>query len=296
MSKVRKVDFSPDEFIAGTVGFTPVELGVYWFTCALIYSTGGAIPQDDERFRGLKCDPRTIRATIKSLTEKGKIVIQDDGEMIVRRVQDELERASRRIQDASEKGLRGGRPRTRTQQYQQDTKADPLFSQKLSPSPSPSPSPISIEGAIAPRSPNVKGSRLGKDWQPVRKHFELAEQLNLTTAEVWASSESFREYFHSPDAARPVKKDWDGAFSRWLRTDAPRINAGRARGQRPQGNGAQRASALAVRDILRAEAGLQPDRGAGFLRTEGGPRPAGDAQREIDTGAVIDADEVRRGG
>jgi uncharacterized protein YdaU (DUF1376 family) len=46
MSKVRRVDFSPDEWIAGTRELTMEERGAYWDVCALIYSRGGPIPDD----------------------------------------------------------------------------------------------------------------------------------------------------------------------------------------------------------------------------------------------------------
>jgi hypothetical protein len=38
--KIRRVFFSADEFLAGIVGMTPAEVGIYWTICSLIYSTG----------------------------------------------------------------------------------------------------------------------------------------------------------------------------------------------------------------------------------------------------------------
>lgn len=101
MAKVRRVDFNPDEFLAGVIGLTAAQVGVYWIACSLIYSRGGAIPQDDERFRLLRDDPRTVAAALRHLAATGKITTSDDGTMMVSRCRDELERASVRIKDAA---------------------------------------------------------------------------------------------------------------------------------------------------------------------------------------------------
>jgi uncharacterized protein YdaU (DUF1376 family) len=147
--KVRKVDFSPDEFIAGTVGMTPEEVGVYWIICSLIYSSGAAIPKDDPRLRVLRCDPRTTRAVIAALVSQGKIDVSPSGEMMVRRCRKELERAATRIQQAAENGARGGRPAAQTEQNQPDGKPEAISSEKLSPP--------------SPPSPSVREERLSRD-------------------------------------------------------------------------------------------------------------------------------------
>ena len=139
-------------------------------------------------------------------------------------------------------------------------------------------------------TPRAKGSRLAPTWKPSEKNHSLGRELNLTDGEIADAATRFREYFHSPDAARPVKKDWDGAFSRWLRTDAPKIVSNRNRGQRPQGNAGNRASATSIRDKLRAEAGLQPEPNLDALRAEGGSWAAGTDLGQGYSVSIIDAD------
>ena len=72
--KVRRIDFSPDEWLAATVRLTAIEKGCYWTVCALIYSKGGPI-DDDPRWiaRNCGCDVRTWQAVRRRLLDLGKL-------------------------------------------------------------------------------------------------------------------------------------------------------------------------------------------------------------------------------
>jgi len=220
--KVRKVDFSPDEFIAGVVGMTPAEIGVYWLVCSLIYSTGAAIPQDDERLRALRCDPRTTRAVIASLVAKGKIEIGLTDEMMVRRCHKEIESARRRIQLSAEAGSRGGRPAVRMQENQPLNHGDLSSPEKASPSPLPPPSPIIPLNP--PKGPTysedflafwqVYPHKVGKDaaWRAWQKRKDRPEFEDIRTA--------VQKYI----AAKPVDREFCNPAT-WLNqgrwNDAP---------------------------------------------------------------------------
>lgn len=132
MAKVRKIDFSPDEFLAGVIGMTMAEGHTYWVLCSLIYSSSDWIAPTDERFRAIKSDPRSVQAALRSLIDRGKIEVRADGKMMVRRCGQELERASRRIQEAVESGSRGGRPRKQSEENQEVGKPNPFSAEKLS--------------------------------------------------------------------------------------------------------------------------------------------------------------------
>lgn len=72
--KVRRIDFSPDEWLAATVRLTVIEKGCYWTVCALIYSKGGPIDDDPAWIaRNCGCDIRTWKAARRSLLALGKI-------------------------------------------------------------------------------------------------------------------------------------------------------------------------------------------------------------------------------
>ena len=114
--KVRRIDFTPDEFIAGIAGImTDREVGIYWVVCALMYSTGGAVPYEAtvEKIAGLlKAGRRpVVERAIARLVQIGKL--QRDGDLLInKRSQDEIDRVSSRIRKAQENGAKGGRPRS----------------------------------------------------------------------------------------------------------------------------------------------------------------------------------------
>lgn len=104
MSKIRRVDFSPDEWLVGTRELELDERGAYWDVCSLIYSRGGPI-LDDERWLGkaLACDVRTWRRIRGRLLEVGKLtLIEIDGQahLTNSRAEREIERAGGRIASA----------------------------------------------------------------------------------------------------------------------------------------------------------------------------------------------------
>ncbi len=109
--KVRRIDFSPDEYLAGTAEMSPEQAGVYWWVCSLIYSRGEALPDDDrENARLLRLDARTWKRLKADLLRLGKLSI-DGGAITNARCAIELERARKRMQNAHDAGARGGRPR-----------------------------------------------------------------------------------------------------------------------------------------------------------------------------------------
>lgn len=131
--KARRVDFSPDEYIAGVGGVLRAdEQGVYWMICSLIMSEGDAIEQNDRRLAALcLMRPSDMKRIVETLVEKGKILRQSDGKLSQKRAQSEVERSLNRIQTASENGSKGGRPGGKGKGKQQKSKPDGSFSEKL---------------------------------------------------------------------------------------------------------------------------------------------------------------------
>jgi uncharacterized protein YdaU (DUF1376 family) len=124
--KVRRIDFSPDEWLAGTVGMSAADLGVYWQACALIYSRDGPIT-DDLIIRAIADDPRRIRNAIERLVERDKLQ-RSGSQLSNRRCIDELQVSRRRIANAVQNGRSGGRP---SKKINGVVKAPGLFSEKL---------------------------------------------------------------------------------------------------------------------------------------------------------------------
>lgn len=108
-AKPRRVDFAPDEFLAGTSDLSLEETGAFWKLCAKIYSRGSALPDDDQWLaRVLGCDVRVWRRIKTSLLEQGKLIIAGD-KLSNGRCEIELGKARGRIETARENGSKGGR-------------------------------------------------------------------------------------------------------------------------------------------------------------------------------------------
>lgn len=134
MGKVRKVDYSPDEYFSGVAGYLRAdEQGIYWMLCTLMMSRGGPIERDDRRI-GSICLIRQTDA--KRITDRlinlGKIHVDDRGELYQNRALSEVERSANRIQTASENGAKGGRPAKKDEQEQGEAKAAGFDAAKLS--------------------------------------------------------------------------------------------------------------------------------------------------------------------
>lgn len=130
MSKIRRVDYFPDELIAGTAGkMDAVDFGVYWMVCTLIYSRGGPIDNDHVWLAGLFRGThwRVIRASLDRLIGGGK-VSQEGGKLMVKRCADELQKVGKRIAEASQSGRKGGRPNKEINNLE---KANGLSDEKL---------------------------------------------------------------------------------------------------------------------------------------------------------------------
>ncbi len=98
--KVRRIDFSPDEWIAGTVDLTLAERGVYITACSLIYSRGGSVSTIVLR-AFCRDDLRIFKRALARLLELGKLDIKD-GYLTQKRCVSELEKARKRSAIASE--------------------------------------------------------------------------------------------------------------------------------------------------------------------------------------------------
>jgi len=89
--KIRRIDFSPDEWIAGTVGLDNAERGLYITACALIYSHGGPIPVD--QLRGACRDHgHAFKRQLDRLLSTDKLSL-NDGQIDNKRCANELQKA-----------------------------------------------------------------------------------------------------------------------------------------------------------------------------------------------------------
>ncbi|WP_312795577.1 DnaT-like ssDNA-binding domain-containing protein [Tianweitania sp.] len=233
-AKARRIDYSPDEYIAGVGGvLNAAEQGVYWMICSLIMSEGGAVTQNDRRFAGLcLVRPAEIRKLVDRLVEMGKLCRSSDGKLSQKRALSEVEKSLKRISTASENGSNGGRPNRKTQSNQQNPKAGGSPDEKLSLTTNYQPPTTNIEKEAPSGASKKRASRLSDDWTPSAKLIEWAQGENLPAGEVRREADKFRDHWHSSSGRNAAKLDWDKAFQNWIRNSVD--------GRKPRGKRADR--------------------------------------------------------
>jgi uncharacterized protein YdaU (DUF1376 family) len=99
--KIRRVNYSPDEFLAAILSLTVDEIGLYWVACTLIYSKRGPIDCDSAWLgRVAGCSSRRARSLIDSLLAKGKLSLDNAGRLTNGRAISELKSAESRVKAA----------------------------------------------------------------------------------------------------------------------------------------------------------------------------------------------------
>lgn len=95
--KVRRIDFSPDEWLSGTIGLTDAERGVYIQVLMGIYSHGGPISIDHAR----KLCGRHFNAAFARLQKLSKLTVNEQ-KVSNNRAEIELRNASKRSENAQQ--------------------------------------------------------------------------------------------------------------------------------------------------------------------------------------------------
>ncbi len=124
MTKVRRVDLYPDDFIAGTRRLSDAEMGVYVRICLCIYSEGGPVDIDDVK-SVCSSHGNTFNSIIQKLQGLGKIAA-NGRQIIQKRCANELERARNRIGKAEQMAAK----RWKNNDTQQPQASDPSTANK----------------------------------------------------------------------------------------------------------------------------------------------------------------------
>lgn len=190
-AKIRRIDFSPDEWIAGTIGMTPEEEGLYIRICVLIWSRGERITYELLKGACGSTHGNKINAILRQLEVAGKIT-RNGSEIGQKRAENELENARKRVGNAREnaskrwkhKGLRNADASQRSNaNHQPSTGKEERFSHKelnlsvLTPREATPPLPSQGDGVAASRSRTTKEAEVNSDdlITPEEKAAALAE-------------------------------------------------------------------------------------------------------------------------
>jgi uncharacterized protein YdaU (DUF1376 family) len=159
MTKIRRVDFDADEWLAGTATLDVVDVGIFAVAEAMIYSHGGPIEKADLK-RFVRCHGKAFENAFARLVASGRLIL-NGSEVSSKRCLNELEKARKRIAKWSENGSKGGRPSNKPNgldepsgSYARASTSQPIRDTKNQPSqPSLSPSPARAREAEPPEVP-----------------------------------------------------------------------------------------------------------------------------------------------
>ena len=219
--KVRRIDFSPDEWLQGTRRLDNATRGLYITACALIYSTGGPIDADDLR-ASCRDHGHAFKRQLNTLVSLGKVTLTD-GMIDNKRCANELQNARKRSINASQNSAK------RWKNNESDDAAGILTinHQNISPNGdiSPPSAPPLGEGDDhhSPSSAKLngagRGSRLPDDWQPDLDDRDYAQRQGLDPNVV---AEAFCDYWHAKAGADSRKRDWHATWRNWCRNEVTR--------------------------------------------------------------------------
>lgn len=304
MAKIRRVDFSPDEWLAGTRTLSPEERGIYWDVCALIYSRGGPIADDEEWLRkALAVDVRTwrrIRAALIKAEKLRELEIDGVAHLMNGRAEREILAAGGRIETARE----GGKAKARKRAAAQHPANFGATSARSSDDPTENGPPVSSEinglgsaitnhqppttrsngeslsvtaGALADGEPppkaEPKATRLPDDWHPEGELRQWTiDTIRKAGSGVSAGHEvlKFRDYWRAQPGAKGRKLDWSATWRNWIRKAIEM--EGKPNGTHNRGNAQGPARSSAIRTATNFAAALG-GLGAGG---PGGPRRRAD--------------------
>ncbi len=209
---------------------TPAERGVYDTIINMIYSHGGPIKMNSRWPDLFRCDEKTLRDIIKTLTDLGKIE-RRYGQISIERCQTELQKSQNRIQSAVDNGKNGGRKSNKNSELQEPdgylvgsgsekltSNQQPATSNQDSPKVPTEPNPPSGGIKSKERKSGVR-RRLPEDWEPGEAGYRYAEELGLTRDEIDVAFRDFREFFLGKGTAWA---DWHLAWCRWARETVDR--------------------------------------------------------------------------
>jgi hypothetical protein len=125
MSKVRRIDWSPSEWLSGTRGLGMDETAVYITVLNIIYDRAGACPNDagfiaaqmvrsgQRNSQSQSGTTARTRHALGRLVDLGKLHVTPDGQGLTNgRAERELNKARERMRGAAQAGRASGRTRT----------------------------------------------------------------------------------------------------------------------------------------------------------------------------------------
>jgi hypothetical protein len=233
--KVRRVDFYPDDWIAGTIGLTHEQRSVYISVCAAIWSYGGQAPL---KFVRQICPGPHFKRALDGLVAIGKISLEMDSnrpesgpKVAQKRAESELKVARIRTETALANGSKGGRPNKLAEpdgfspEKPTNTNTNTIKEERK----------MSADADSARAKPKPKATTLPEDWTPDESDRMYAEERGLDPNEMLPE---WRNYWCYEGGKNVKRVDWSLTWKDRCRTLAKRQGGnGQARSGRNHANG-----------------------------------------------------------
>jgi uncharacterized protein YdaU (DUF1376 family) len=206
--KVRRIDFYPDDWLAGTGMLTIDERGVYVTAVAAIGSEGGPITPDHLR----KLCPghkRVFNRVLDQLLMLGKLYETEDGKLGQKRCETELKQARNRIETSRENGQKGGRPSSKNKEI-----TKPAGSARGRASSTTTITTTNEEKGSLSRATKERRSGVRPDWHPDAKGIAFArERAGWGMPRISEEAERFRDFHRGKGN---LFADIDAAWRTWV--------------------------------------------------------------------------------
>jgi uncharacterized protein YdaU (DUF1376 family) len=224
--KIRRIDFSPDEWLAGTVGLDNGTRGLYITACALIYSHGGPIPAVELR-RACHDHGHAFKRQLSCLISTGKLTV-NDGQIDNKRCANELKNACKRSLNARQNvAERWKNKQVGTEPVLQGGNANhqPSTISKEADASLPTPPGSKDPSGVVVRSP-PRGSRLSPDLVELSPDWALAavearQRAGLRELDLALEWEKFRNYWLAKAGRDARKTDWKKTWANWALSATP---------------------------------------------------------------------------
>jgi uncharacterized protein YdaU (DUF1376 family) len=202
------------DFTSDTLHLSACEIGQYMMLLMAMWRGGGSLPNDPKFLR------RITRGPVRPAVMAYFVV---DGERITqKRLAVELKKAKEKSESAAESARA---------KYRKDKESPPANghanAERSDSYHSHSHSYKKERGAKAPS----RAHQIPKDWVPTENHFSQADKLGFGARQVADMAEDMRLW---AGANGKVKKNWDLAFSGWMRRQT---GSGHFNGHAPPKNG-----------------------------------------------------------
>jgi len=207
------IPFYPSDWLAGTLGLSDAEKGVYITLIARMYEMAGPIERDDDRlFRVCGCKSKS--SFVKSLgylISEGKIIVTADGLF--------NEKAAKVIEQTTKKSSKA-KAAAQSRWDRKSNKNKGAGNANASPKHMPQqcqPEPEPYKKKEPNGSLQKSGARLSGDWFLSKHLGEWSIKEGASPEMVRLEADKFRDYWVGVAGAKGRKADWDATWRNWIR-------------------------------------------------------------------------------